>query len=333
MTFTWSDIPQEILLLISEYGQVAPGLDCRLIDLRIRSISPDWRWGSQLRLEAMRRDNKFYRQMETLIEYCNFKDIWISEHWEKRSIIIYDLKNVIPEHILPDHPELRIYKKMILRDPIIIIEATYSHRDLMICPWLYDPRVRFKHNIPDNLGNPYNRDDLTISINSHKQSRLTSPEDMISEILRIQPKFNLGELIHRIELIKRLMIENTCPDTNEMMESLYSTCISRIIQQGLKTVHIEVIEGADYSEILRLFGHCHIDLFLRYKPNSPCKIRMTLVMEDKDELKRIVTSSGYIEAMMGRVLRKRVRWDVKDGYTNSCSTVIPGDPECRCNIM
>jgi hypothetical protein len=330
MSLVWNPLPQEILLLISEFGQVAPGLNPELIDSRMRQISPQWNWCPELKIQQLRRDNRFYPCMEPLIDYCRLKDILISHNWDKGSVSVYDINGVIPSDVLPNHPELRVSKRTILGSTVIVIEVTYNSIDLMLCVWLHDPRIRSKYNIPDNPCDISDRNDLSVSINSCKQSRVRSQVDMISEILKIQPKFNLGELIHRIELIKSLMVENTCPDMNNTVRSLYSTCVSRIIRQGVSTLHIKVVSGTDYSDILKVFSHCCVHTSIRSKYGSPSKVRITVVVEGKDELDRFITSSEYIEAVMGRVARKRVRWRVEN--TDSCR-IMPVETGCICNIM
>lgn len=192
----FSQLPQDVLLEVSQYGNVAPSLNPEYIRSVVSSIDPNFPWYQELILEMEKRDNPLYHLLSgrypgmrairtheedpnTLIIEGNLP--LISQFLDRLDIdyIINPVDNTVvahvPNHLLQqlDQAEHMINIRPIINSQIDIYSSIPQEYD-----YLTDKILRTTR---ESLREYFNR--------------IPSDEEIIQAILRINPKYDLGSLL------------------------------------------------------------------------------------------------------------------------------------------
>uniref|UniRef100_A0A6C0BL26 Uncharacterized protein n=1 Tax=viral metagenome TaxID=1070528 RepID=A0A6C0BL26_9ZZZZ len=261
-----SDLPEEIAFKISEYGQILPLLDLQYIVDEVRVLDPNFSWYSELMIHYLRKVDVFYNVMIipgklrltydsiileaddpisddiTNLLYNNNIECTI----EVNKLIIY---NVSQEQLINSSSLIDVRSKFLIsRDPAIdtiITSKTEQHRS-----------HEGRHSI-DNRGVSM-RDDYLLMIENTTLPRelgLDSPSDVeiLEIILELDPKFNVGELLHwlrtRSEVIKALK-DNTFKSGDEGIDRWIHVAHD-LITEGTMIEYI-IMSMEDFDDIIGL---------------------------------------------------------------------------------
>uniref|UniRef100_A0A6C0BN19 Uncharacterized protein n=1 Tax=viral metagenome TaxID=1070528 RepID=A0A6C0BN19_9ZZZZ len=276
----WDTIPQEILLSISEFGQIAPGLDESLVNSVILSVSPNWSWMPELIIEEMRSQLLIYSTIEKILEYCDHHGV---------SVLIRDdlliIKSLIPETLHTNDITVSSDEGYTFITSDIPGDITTSH-------WLYDPRPDPNmKNMGYDISPPINR---ALIVNQYIHDTSISSDEALRIIVKNNPQYNLGRILSRLRSMKERM--NT-----KLAKRMYRLCHSKYIRSmlpiTLRSMSL-ILDDRVCSEsfILDILGEYtqSISRDVRYRGH----VMISFWNDQAIELYSI------IEAMKGRVINK-----------------------------
>lgn len=223
---SFSRLPQDVLLEVSQYGNVAPSLNPEYIRSVVSSIDPNFPWYQELTLELEKRGNPFYALLS-------------GRYPGMRAVRAYgeSLNTVIIEGNLPlisqfldtlniDHIINPVDNAVIAHIPNnLLLQLDQAEHMMNIRP-VVSSRIDAYSSIPREY------DHVTCEIlKTTRQSLrdyfdgIPSDTDIIQAIIRINPKYDLGGIIQWLRYRRDVCSSITDPLTLEMI-NLFNDVIS-----------------------------------------------------------------------------------------------------------